>query len=160
MRSRRATWVGQRTRFRVRTPAAGSTAPIPARRQRWRRVTAAGRVHVASSAPMPAESHSRCCRRRRLGDKDLDRQRVVDHIAAEVRVVAVWLQALVRTLGASQKCIPTGLRRRDPVVSPAPPRITVYRIEELALDHDAPPSTLTQISVTTVSPAHAAPKIV
>src|SRR4030088_1064489 len=111
--------------------------PIPARRQRWRRVTAAGRVHVASSstaAPMPAESHSRCCRSRRLSDKDLDRQRVVDHIAAEVRVVAVWLQALVRTLGASQKCIPTGLRRRDPVVFPASPGVPVYGVEEVAVD--------------------------
>ena len=74
------------------------------------------------------------CGGRRLGDKDLDRQRMVDYIAAEIRIVAVWLDSLVPTLGASQKCIPTGLRRRDPVVSPAPPRIAVYRIEELALD--------------------------
>src|SRR5258708_29946106 len=74
------------------------------------------------------------CSRRRLGDKDLDRQRVVDDVAAEVRIVAVSLEALVPTPGARQNCIVTGSRRRDPVVFPAPPRGPAYRIAEVALD--------------------------
>jgi hypothetical protein len=42
---------------------------------------------VISSANVFIWSHSKC------GDKDLDRQRVIDHIAAEIWIVRVWLDA-------------------------------------------------------------------
>ena len=53
--------------------------------------------------------------------KDLDRKRVINHIAADIRIVTVWLGALLFSrrapaAGAARLC------RRDPIVFPAAPR--------------------------------------
>src|ERR1700709_289417 len=84
-----------------------------------------GLVNVAVGRDPPLRS---------LGDKDLDRQRVIDYVAAEVRIVAVRLGTLVGPLCLRQQRVAAGLRRRGPVVFPAPPCVPVDRVEEIALD--------------------------
>src|SRR3984893_12845851 len=66
--------------------------------------------------------------------KDLDWQRMIDHIAAEIRIVTVRLSALVCSRRTRQQRIAARLCRRDPVVFPASPCVPVYRVEEFALN--------------------------
>src|SRR5882762_9986882 len=66
--------------------------------------------------------------------KDLDWQRVIDHIAAEIWIVTVWLGSLVCSLGTCQQRITAGLCRRDPIVFPAAPCVAVDRVDEIALN--------------------------
>src|SRR5882757_964956 len=67
------------------------------------------------------------------GNKNLDRQRVINHIAAEIWIVTVGLSALIRIRCARQQRVAAGLCRRDPVVFPAPPCVPVYWVEEITL---------------------------
>src|SRR3982074_1037173 len=71
---------------------------------------------------------------RKRSDKALDWQGVIDRIAAEVRIVTVWLGTLVCSLCARQQCVAAGLCGRHPVVFPAPPCVPVDRVEEIALN--------------------------
>src|SRR5258707_1005975 len=73
------------------------------------------------------------CSGRRLGDKDLNWQRVIDHVAAEIRIVIVWLDTFVRTFRAGEQRVAAEMCRRNPLVLPAPPRVPVYGIEKVAL---------------------------
>src|SRR5438445_6465074 len=68
------------------------------------------------------------------GHKDLDRQRVIDHIAAEIWIVTVRLRTLVCARRARQQRMTPGLCRRDPIVFPAAPGVPGYRVEEIALN--------------------------
>src|SRR5260370_33106764 len=65
--------------------------------------------------------------------KDLDGQRVIDHIAAKIWIVSVWLGMLVRSPRTRQQRITAGLCRRDPIVFPAAPCVAAHRREESAL---------------------------
>src|ERR1700732_2371225 len=66
-------------------------------------------------------------------NKDLNWQRVIDHIAAEIRIVTVWLGTFVCSRRARQQRITAGLCRRDPVVFPAAPCVAAYGVDEIAL---------------------------
>src|SRR6266403_5851040 len=66
--------------------------------------------------------------------KDLDWQRVIDHITAEIWIVAVRLGTLVCSRRARQQRIAARLCRRNPIVFPAAPCVPVYRVEEIALN--------------------------
>src|SRR4030088_275607 len=66
--------------------------------------------------------------------KDLNGQRVIDHIAAEIWIVTVRLGMLVSSLCARQQRIAAGLRGGDPVVLPAAPCMPVDRVEEIPLN--------------------------
>jgi hypothetical protein len=66
--------------------------------------------------------------------KDLDWQRVIDHIAAEIWIVTNWLGTLVCSRRARQRRITAGLCRRDPIVFPAAPCVAAYRVDEIALN--------------------------
>jgi hypothetical protein len=66
--------------------------------------------------------------------KDLDRQRVIDHIAAEIWIVTLWLGRLVCSRRPRQQRITAGLCRRDPIVVPAAPGVPAHRVEEIALN--------------------------
>src|SRR5229473_1279797 len=66
--------------------------------------------------------------------KDLNWQRVIDHIAAEIWIVTFWLGTLVCSRRARQQCITARLCRRDPIVFPAAPCVRAYRVEEIALN--------------------------
>src|ERR1700747_3453212 len=59
---------------------------------------------------------------------------MIDHVAAEVRIVVVRLHTVIRTFSAREQRVATSLPRRDPVVFPAPPCVPTYGIEEIALD--------------------------
>src|ERR1700720_3761195 len=65
--------------------------------------------------------------------KDLNWQRVIDHIAAEIWIVTVWLGTLVCSHRTRQQRITAGLCRRDPIIFPAAPCVPAYRVEEIAL---------------------------
>src|SRR6266849_2231439 len=66
--------------------------------------------------------------------KDLNWQRVIDHIAAEIWIVTFWLGTLVCSRRARQQRITARLCRRDPIVFPAAPCVRAYRVEEIALN--------------------------
>src|SRR6266850_3923214 len=66
--------------------------------------------------------------------KDLNWQRVIDHIAAEIWIVTVRLGTLVCSLRTRQQRIAAWLCRRNPIVFPASPCVPVHRVEELALN--------------------------
>src|SRR6266849_8800535 len=66
--------------------------------------------------------------------KDLYWQRMIDHIAAEIWIVAVRLGTLVCSPRTRQQRIAARLGRRNPIVFPASPCVPVYRVEELALN--------------------------
>src|SRR5260370_18626066 len=66
--------------------------------------------------------------------KDLDWQRVIDHIAAEIWIVTIWLGTLVCSRRARQQRITARLCRRNPVVFPAAPCVPSDRVEEIALN--------------------------
>src|SRR5216683_265782 len=66
--------------------------------------------------------------------KDLNGQRMIDHIAAEIWIVPVRLGTLVCSPRAGQQRIAARLCRRNPIVFPASPRVPVYRVEEFALN--------------------------
>src|SRR6266849_2197107 len=66
--------------------------------------------------------------------KDLNWQWMIDHIAAEVWIVTVWLGALVCSRRTRQQRIAARLCRRDPIVFPASPCVPAYRVEEFALN--------------------------
>src|SRR5258705_9749204 len=70
----------------------------------------------------------------RRSHKDLNWQRVIDHIAAEIWIVTVRLGTLVCSLCLRQQCVTAWLRGRNPVVFPAPPCVPVDRVEEIALN--------------------------
>ena len=76
--------------------------------------------------------HERCSSKRSY--KDLDRKRVINHIAAEIRIMTVRLGTLVCSRRARQQRIAPRLCRSDPIVLPAAPCVPVYRVEELALN--------------------------
>src|SRR5262249_942438 len=66
--------------------------------------------------------------------KDLNWQRVIDDIAAEIWIVTVGLDTLVCSARTCQQRIAARLCRRDPIVSPAPPCMADDRVEEIALN--------------------------
>src|SRR5216684_5756929 len=66
--------------------------------------------------------------------KDLNWQRMIDHIAAEIWIVTVRLGTLVCSRRTRQQRIAARLCRRDPIVFPASPCMPVYRVEEFALN--------------------------
>ncbi len=65
--------------------------------------------------------------------KDLNWERVIDHIAAEIWIVTVRLDTLVCSRRTRQQRITAGLCRRDPIVFPAAPCVAAYRVDEIAL---------------------------
>src|SRR5258708_5329131 len=71
-------------------------------------------------------------------DKDLDWQRLVDHIAAVVLVMLVRLDAAVRTLRSRQQRVSPRLLRRKPVKLPTTPRIPLNGIEKFCLGPNFP----------------------
>src|ERR1700754_5099189 len=81
-----------------------------------------------------AERTRACSSASRRADKNLDWQRVIDHIAAEIWIVIVRLDALVCSPRARQQRITARLRRCNPVVFPAAPGVPVYRVQEIALN--------------------------
>src|ERR1700682_240816 len=70
----------------------------------------------------------------RRSDKDLNGQRVIDHIAAEIWIVTVRLGTLVCSPRTRQQRVAARLCRRNPIVFPASPCVPVYRVEEFALN--------------------------
>src|SRR5882757_885563 len=66
-------------------------------------------------------------------DKDLDRQRLIDHIAAKIWIVTIRLGALVCSPGTRQQRMAARPCRRDPIVLPTAPGVAVDRVEEVAL---------------------------
>ena len=76
--------------------------------------------------------HERCSSKR--SHKNLNRQRVINHIAAEIGIVIVRLGTLVCSRRARQQCIAARLCWSDPIILPAAPCVPVYRVEELALN--------------------------
>ena len=76
-------------------------------------------AHCRHSRPRFTSSGAR--RNSNRSDKDLDWQRVVDHIAAEIWIVSVRLATLVCSHRARQQRITAGLCWHDPIVLPAPP---------------------------------------
>jgi hypothetical protein len=66
--------------------------------------------------------------------KDLDWQRVIDYIAAEIWIVTLWLDTLVCSRRARQQRIAARLCRRGPIVFPAAPCVPAYRVKEVALE--------------------------
>src|SRR5882757_4205104 len=56
---------------------------------------------------------------------------MIDHVAAKIRIVIVWLSSLVCSRCARQERIATRLHRRDPIVFPAAPSVRPYRIDEI-----------------------------
>jgi hypothetical protein len=68
------------------------------------------------------------------GYKDLDWQRVIDHIAAEIGIVTFWLRPSVCSRRAGQKRKAARLCRRDPIVFPTAPCVPAYWIDEVALN--------------------------
>src|SRR5882672_9509788 len=66
--------------------------------------------------------------------KDLNGQRVIDHIAAEIWIVIIRLGTLVCSPRTRQQRMAARLCRRNPIVFPASPCVPVYRVEEFALN--------------------------
>src|ERR1700675_3144844 len=83
--------------------------------------------------PPPVFTASGVRRNSNRSHKDLDWQGVVDHIAAEIWIVSVWLATLVCSHRTRQQRITAGLCRRDPIVFPAAPCVAAYRVDEIAL---------------------------
>src|SRR5258705_12269730 len=82
----------------------------------------------------PRFTSSGVCRNSNRSHKDLDWQRVIDHIAVEIWIVSVWLATLVCSPRTRQQRITAGLCRRDPIVFPAAPCVAVDRVDEIALN--------------------------
>jgi hypothetical protein len=97
-----------------------------------RRMSDMERPHCGHSCPRFTSSGVRLNSNR--SHKDLDWQGVVDHIAADIWIVSVWLATLVCSHRARQQRTAARLCRRDPIVFPAAPCVPVYRVEEIALN--------------------------
>src|SRR5260370_14006630 len=82
-----------------------------------------------------------CSSRRSTGgaaNKDLDWQRVVDHVAAVVRVMLIRLGATVRIFGPGQQDVSPRLLRSVPIKLPTSPRIPLNGVEEFCLGPGLP----------------------
>src|SRR6266851_10191181 len=71
-------------------------------------------------------------------NKDLDWQRVVDHVGAVVRVMLVRLDATVRIFGPGQQDVLPRLPRRKPIKLPTSPRMPLNGVEEFCLGPGLP----------------------
>src|SRR6266849_5775971 len=79
-------------------------------------------------------------RRRPRGvvNKYLDRQGVVDHVAAVTLVMLVRLDVAVRIFGSGQQGVLPRLLRCQPIKLPTPPRMPLNGVEEFCLGPGLP----------------------
>src|SRR6266481_1092713 len=75
----------------------------------------------------------------RAVNKYLDRQGVVDHVAAVVLVVLVRLDVPVRIFGPGQEGVLPRLLRRQPIKLPTSPRMPLNGVDEFCLGPSLPP---------------------
>src|ERR1700730_15147535 len=66
--------------------------------------------------------------------KDLNWQWMIDHIAAEIWIVTVWLGALVCSRRTRQQRLAAWVCRSHPILLPASPCVPAYRVEDCALN--------------------------
>src|SRR6267154_371776 len=71
-------------------------------------------------------------------NKDLDWQRVVDHVAAVVRVMLIRLDVTVRIFGPGQQGVSPRLPRRQPIKLPTSPCMPLNGVEEFCLGPGLP----------------------
>src|SRR5579864_2329358 len=70
---------------------------------------------------------------RRIVNKDFDRQRMIDRVAAVVRVMLIRLYVTVCILGPGHQGVPPRLLRSMPVELPTSPRMRFDAVEEFRL---------------------------
>jgi hypothetical protein len=85
---------------------------------------------------------------------------VIDHLAGVVLVMLVRLNVAIGIFGTGQQCILTRLLRRNPINFPTSPRALLSRIYEFCLGPRLATVSAYRYSVTSVSPAQAAPNTV